>query len=71
MFLEFCDGRIKFMPGVRCDIAKGMDPTYHKKEDRLFTSNARLCFADLDVDDLETGIAELIACFREYTMFGS
>lgn len=66
-FLDSCKERVKFMLGVRCDIAvdNGME-TATNSEDKLCTSHARLCFADLDVDTMEAGIAELIACFREY-----
>lgn len=60
-FLEFCKGRVKFMSGVRCDIVSS------GQCNRLFTAHARLCFADLDVEELQAGTAELIACFQEYT----
>ena len=68
-FLKFCIGRVKFMLGVRCDIAApGSNVVDGEKDYQLFTSHARLCFADLDVDVLETGIAELIACFRQFIL---
>lgn len=65
-FLEFCNERVKFMLGVRCDIAANSKGLEEETDGGLFASHARLCFADLDEDALETGIAELIACFREY-----
>jgi len=68
-FLEFCSGRVNFMLGVRCDIASGDGMgTDSKTDKRLFTSHARLCFADVNVDVLDTGICELIACFGEYML---
>lgn len=71
-FLEFCNGRVKFMLGVRCDIAGGDictdTNTVAEKHDRPFTSHARLCFADLDEDVLHQGVQLLIACFQEYKL---
>lgn len=68
-FLEFCNRRIKFMLGIRCDIAVNNDTRVdaRKKENQMFSCHARLCFADLDVNILERGLTELIACFGEYT----
>lgn len=65
-FLEFCEGRVRFMPGVRCNIVEtGIEGENH---DELFTSYARLCFADLDTELLEAGAAELIGCMEEYML---
>lgn len=63
--LEFCKGRVKFLPGVRCDIASDLDD---ETDYQLFTSHARLCFADLDVKDLESGVIVLIECFQDYML---
>lgn len=65
IFLDFCDGRVKFMPGVRCFC--DVDPE-HKRDALLSSSHARLCFADLDVELIDKGINELIICFREYML---
>ena len=66
-FLDYCKERVKFMLGVRCDIAvdDGMG-TAMNSDEGLFTSHARLCFADLGMDMLEAGIAEFVTCFQEY-----
>jgi DNA-binding transcriptional MocR family regulator len=65
IFLDFCDGRVKFMPGVRC--VCDVDPE-HKSNAHFSSSHARLCFADLDVELIDKGINELIICFREYML---
>jgi 2-aminoadipate transaminase len=62
-FLEYCDGRgVKFLPGKRCDTtgAEGESPT------SACQKWARLCFADLDVADIEKGSRLLLSCYREY-----
>jgi DNA-binding transcriptional MocR family regulator len=65
IFLDFCNGRVKFMPGARCFCDVDSE---HNRGALLSSSHARLCFADLDVDLIDKGINELIICFREYML---
>jgi DNA-binding transcriptional MocR family regulator len=69
-FVEYCESQgVKFLPGKRCDpldeensnaaAFSGLPPNECQKW-------ARLCFADLDVEDLEDGAKLLISCYREY-----
>lgn len=71
-FLEFCDGKVKFMPGWRCDAtgSSGGDVDLNHKQVDLspLSSHARLCFADLDLELIDKGIKELIMCFRQYIL---
>jgi DNA-binding transcriptional MocR family regulator len=67
-FVEYCESQgVKFLPGKRCDPLdehankfSGLPPNECKKW-------ARLCFADLDVEDLEHGAKLLLSCYRDYS----
>lgn len=67
-FLGICmrEG-VKFLPGGRCDpfegeenisASSGLDPNE-------FKSHARLCFADMDLEEIENGAKLLVLCFQE------
>jgi DNA-binding transcriptional MocR family regulator len=71
-FLEFCEGKVKFMPGWRCDATGSnggdMDLKHKKVALSSLSSHARLCFADLDLELIDKGTKELILCFRQYML---
>lgn len=63
--LELCSERgIRFLPGERCDVSGPNDAASSTLNDcRRW---ARLCFADLDMEDIEKGAGLLLDCYREY-----
>lgn len=66
-FAGYCLKRgLKFMPGVRCDSVIN-DCTSSNVPHDLCKNSARLCFADMDVKDVEEGAKLLLQYFREYT----
>ena len=75
-FLEFCKGKqsdleaqdtVKFLPGKTCDAFHGdMNDVLSGLSQNFGESSARLCFADMDIDELETGATLLVAKFQEY-----
>ena len=61
-FLDFCTNRgVRFMPGISCDA----DPVRKDDEDYLH-SYARLCFAKMDLNDIEQGAELFLQCLRSY-----
>ena len=66
IFARFCfDRGLKFMPGIKCDsVFERFEQSGQPKE--LCQHSARLCFADMDVDDIENGARFLIELYREY-----
>ena len=77
IFSEYClDRGLKIMPGIRCDPVHTHPAP--KTEDSLFDQcgqqprdlcyhSARLCFADMDADDVADGARLLARLYREYT----
>jgi DNA-binding transcriptional MocR family regulator len=66
-FAQFClDRGLKIMPGTRCDSTL-QDYASSQQSGELCYNSARLCFADMDVQDVEKGAKLLIECYREYT----
>ena len=49
------------MPGISCDA----DPVRRDDEDYLH-SYARLCFAKMDLNDIEQGAELFLQCLRSY-----
>ena len=66
VFARFCFERgLKFMPGIKCDsVFDNFEQSKQRKG--LCQNSARLCFADMDVDDVEDGAKMLIQLYREY-----
>ncbi len=61
-FLEFCMNHgVRFMPGTSCDAG----PVRKDDEDCLH-SYARLCFAKMDLKDIEQGAELFLQCLRSY-----
>ena len=68
-FLKRCTKHgVRFLPGSRCNVGNSSSDKEAKKEDQNDDCRrcARLCFADLDTERLETGAARLIAAYRDY-----
>ena len=67
LFARLCFGRgLKFMPGIKCDsVVECFEQSGQPKD--LCQYSARLCFADMDVDDVGDGALLLIELYREYT----
>eukprot|EP00531_Pseudo-nitzschia_arenysensis_P007519 CAMPEP_0116117666 /NCGR_PEP_ID=MMETSP0329-20121206/1693_1 /TAXON_ID=697910 /ORGANISM="Pseudo-nitzschia arenysensis, Strain B593" /LENGTH=473 /DNA_ID=CAMNT_0003611243 /DNA_START=142 /DNA_END=1563 /DNA_ORIENTATION=+ len=67
VFARFCfDRGLKFMPGIKCDsVFESFEQSKQPKE--LCQNSARLCFADMDLDDVEDGARMLVDLYREYT----
>jgi len=67
VFARYCFERgLKFMPGIKCDsVSECFEQSGQPKE--LCQSSARLCFADMDIDDVWDGARLLIELYREYT----
>ena len=66
VFARYClDRGLKFMPGVRCDSV--MDCFEQSQQSKgLCGSSARLCFADMDQNDVADGAELLVQLYREY-----
>jgi DNA-binding transcriptional MocR family regulator len=69
-FLDYCRPRVNFMPGPQCDAVDDTVITTGYGDAAngalLLSSFARLCFADMDIGDLEAGAHLLLAKFRAY-----
>jgi 2-aminoadipate transaminase len=67
VFARYCFERgLKFMPGMKCDsVFESFEQSGQPKE--LCQNSARLCFADMDADDVGDGARLLIELYREYT----
>ena len=76
-FLKFCVDQgtdVRFRPGALCDaFANHLDKEEQISNDEAsgvastsFRSYARLCFADLDMRDLEDGSREMVKVFKMY-----
>ena len=68
-FLTFCSERgVCFLPGERCHVSEPIDSSSRDPDTQVMGCKkwARFCFADLDVDDLETGAHLVVQCYREY-----
>merc|ERR1711862_948464 len=65
MFAKYClDNGLKFMPGVKCDsVFECFEQSRQPKE--LCHNSARLCFADMNIDDTEDGARLLIRLYRK------
>mmetsp|Transcript_6874 Transcript_6874/g.14088 ORF Transcript_6874/g.14088 Transcript_6874/m.14088 type:complete len:558 (-) Transcript_6874:26-1699(-) len=61
---------VKFMPGIRCDPfaskADGFNKFSTTQSGLVLKSCARLCFADLDKDDLVKGTRKFLQAFRSF-----
>jgi thiaminase/transcriptional activator TenA len=65
-FAKYCfDRGLKIMPGSRADSVLEDCASSRQPKDLCFNS-ARLCFADMDVQDLEEGATLLIQYYRQY-----
>ena len=72
VFDEYCQSKgVKFLAGRRCDSLSSEDD---KEGENIWTcglpantcqKRARLCFADMDFDDLEQGARLLVSCYRD------
>ncbi len=66
-FLTFCSDRgVRFLPGERCDVSGPQENHYPNDQRTDCRRWARFCFADLDMDELETGAKLIVQCYREY-----
>ena len=66
-FYSFCLGRgLKFMPGIKCDPMMEDNFEMSMQEKGLCQHSARLCFADMDKDDIAEGAHLLVTLYREY-----
>lgn len=67
VFARYCfDRGLKIMPGMKCDsVYACFEQSGQPKE--LCQHSARLCFADMDVDDVRDGARMLVQLYREYT----
>lgn len=74
-FLTFCvDRGIRFLPGERCDVSHDDTSTNNGSRPSSTTSTdstdcrrwARVCFADLDLNELEAGAHRMVQVYREY-----
>lgn len=67
-FLTFCSERgVRFLPGEKCHISGPIDSTHSPNTQSMDCNQwARFCFADLDMDNLETGANLIVQCYREY-----
>jgi DNA-binding transcriptional MocR family regulator len=67
-FLGICmrEG-VKFLPGGRCDPFKGEENVSASRglDHNEFKSHARLCFADMDLEEIENGAKLLVLCYQE------
>jgi DNA-binding transcriptional MocR family regulator len=64
-FLEICMRKgVKFLPGGRCDPFENASASSGLDHDE-FHSHARLCFADMDLEEIESGAKLLVSCFQE------
>lgn len=67
-FLGICMMKgVKFLPGGRCDPFEGQDSVSASSGlgHNEFNSHARLCFADMDLEEIEKGAKLLVLCFKE------
>ena len=66
MFARYClDHGLRFMPGIKCDsVFECFEQSGQPKE--LCHNSARLCFADMNIDDIENGARLLVRLYREY-----
>ena len=67
-FARYCAGHgLKVMPGTKCDLVP--DDFLQSEQPRDLCHNAvRLCFADMDRDDVEAGARRLIELYRAYVV---
>jgi hypothetical protein len=66
-FFEYCQPELDFMTGPRCDASSTTVAAPSREGGEVpLTSYARLCFAFLDLVDLELGAKLLIERFRTY-----
>lgn len=67
LFARYCLARgLKIMPGIKCDsVFDCFEQSGQPKE--LCQNSARLCFADMDVNDIADGARLLIQLHKEYT----
>lgn len=65
-FYQYClDRGVKFMPGTKCDpFLESCEQSMQPKD--LCHNAARLCFADMDKQDVSDGAMLLVALYREY-----
>jgi DNA-binding transcriptional MocR family regulator len=67
VFLEYCEGKgVKFLPGKRCDCLQEDNGALSGLPADACQKGARLCFADMDLTDIEQGAELLVTCYREY-----
>lgn len=66
-FARYCFKRgLKFMPGIKCDSVYDCFEQSGQPQE-LCQNSARLCFADMDVQDVADGAKLLVQLYREYT----
>ena len=75
-FLPYCQERgVNFLPGIRCgSFVRRQEPQQHQQQhaandddnDDECKRSARLCFADMNVDDIENGAQLLVKCYQEF-----
>jgi 2-aminoadipate transaminase len=64
VFLEFCKSKgLKFLSGERCDTFHGLSGL---GDSLLCNLSARLCFADMNVEDMRKGAKLLVSSFQEF-----
>ena len=70
-FLEYCRKRgLIFLAGDRCDVFAGQhNETKSGLSRNVCSSSARLCFADMDVQDLEQGAKLLVELYKDFPKF--
>ena len=83
-FLPYCQERgVNFLPGIRCaSFVRRQEPKQQQRHvanddddddddnDDECKRSARLCFADMNVDDIENGAKLLIKCYQEFMASG-
>ena len=67
-FLAYCRPRgVTFLPGSRCDSFVNTTNTNDDDETgEACRRSARLCFADMDVEDIQEGAELLVQCYRDF-----
>ena len=57
---------VKFLPGGRCDPFEGEETVSASRglDHGEFNSHARLCFADMDLEEIEKGAKLLVLCYK-------
>lgn len=69
-FLEYCQPRgLSFLPGIRCAVTSTPNSDNNSVNHEQYAScrrAVRLCFADMDVADIQAGSQLLIQCYRDF-----